>query len=63
MIIETITFPHLRVGDIFTFRGSRCTVTRMTNKGFFYSIQNDTKIGWMDYWFYMNTPSAKGRKL
>ena len=63
MEIQTITFPHLSVGNIFMFKGDRCTVTRMYNTGFSYSIQNSNKLGYMSFAYYMSTPSAKGRKL
>ena len=63
MKIKIITFPHLDVGTVFTFKGNRCTVTSMSSKGFSYSIQNENKTGWMSYAHYMSTPSAKGRRI
>ena len=61
--IKIETFPHLEVGNVFTFKDRKCTVTKMSKNGFHYSVQNSDIPGFMTYLYYMSTPSAKGRKL
>lgn len=62
-----VTFPHLNVGSVFTFKGYRCTVTSKEVNGFNYKVEhpchNKPVDGWMSYAYYMSTPSAKGRRL
>ena len=59
------TFPHLRIGDVFTFNGYRCIVTKKETNGFDFKVEHSNQPfnGWMSYAFYMETPSAKGRRL
>lgn len=55
---------RLSIGDSFIYRGEYCTVTKFTRNYFIYSIQGRPEvIGYMDYEFYLTTPSAMGRKL
>jgi hypothetical protein len=54
----------LSLGDSFLFRGEYCTVIGFKYKHFIYSIQGRPKVkGYMDYQFYLTTPSAKGRRI
>jgi hypothetical protein len=55
---------RLSIGDSFIYRGEYCTVTGFRYKHFIYTIQNKPKVmGYMDYEFYLTTPSSIGRKL
>ena len=55
---------RLGIGDSFIYRGYYCTVTGFRYRHFVYKIQGRPKvIGYMDYEFYLTTPSAMGRKL
>lgn len=56
---------RLDVGSTFIFKGDYCTVTALHEKYFKYVVQGDKtnlqRI--MHYWFYLTTPSAKGRQV
>lgn len=59
-----IEFKYLKVGDTFTFKGDKVTVTRMTNNGFFYRPQekNPRIRGYfMTFDFFMKTPYFNGK--
>lgn len=60
-----VDFPHLDVGDTFTFKGRRLQVQYLSKKktGFWYIDTNSLEQGYMSFEFYMTTPSAKGRRL
>ena len=55
----------LEVGSTFIFKDEHCTVTEMHDTYFVYKVQgpkaNVRHV--MNYWFYLKTPSATGRKL
>ena len=55
---------RLGIGDSFIYRGYYCTVTGFRYRHFIFSVQGKPNtIGYMDYEFYLTTPSAMGRKL
>ena len=58
-------FPHLSIGSEFTFKGDKVKVNRFSSngKGFWYTKLNTKTEGYMSFYYYMSTPSAKGRKL
>jgi hypothetical protein len=57
------TFPNVSIGDVFTYKGERCTVTHLSRnkKGFFYKEQSSNKSGFMFFWFYQTIPSQMAR--
>ena len=62
------TNPHknrcrLVVGSSFQYHGYYCTVSRMLQNHFFYTVQETHKDYRMSYEFYLTTPSAAGRQL
>ncbi len=55
---------RLTIGDSFIYRGYYCTVIGFRYRHFIYSVQGEPNtLGYMDYEFYLTTPSAMGRKL
>jgi hypothetical protein len=54
---------RLQVGSTFIFRGNYCTVTNMNYGHFTFIYQESQMIGYMDYDYYLTTPSAAGRQL
>jgi hypothetical protein len=59
-----IEFKYLKVGDEFTFKGDKVTVTKMTNDGFFYEPQQrNPRVNsyYMTFDFFMNTPYFNGK--
>lgn len=67
-IIENISieaFPHLEIGYKFMFKGQLVQVQRMSKNGngFWYFDVNTFEQGYMSFEYYMETPSAYGRKL
>lgn len=58
-------FPHLNIGDTFTFKGERLQVKHLSKSknGFWYINHGTLEEGYMSFEFYMSTPSAMGRKL
>lgn len=54
---------QLQIGASFTYRGYYCTVTRMHQNHFEYTIQENGFIIAMSYKDYLTTPSAAGRQL
>jgi len=57
-----VTWNILSVGDSFVFKGDYCTVTKITNNGFHYNVQNSEIKCWMTFSFYKTTPSFKSRQ-
>lgn len=60
--------PHknkckLQIGSSFIFHGYYCIVTRMFPNHFEYYIQETQMTIAMSYKFYLQTPSATGRRL
>lgn len=57
-----VTWPYLRSGDNFIFKGDYCIVKRLHNNSFEYRVQGREHIKYfMSYKFYMTTPSYFGR--
>lgn len=54
---------RLAIGSTFIFHGNYCRVIRMLPKYFVYISQETNMVCYMDYSFYLKTPSAAGRKL
>lgn len=54
---------RLEIGSTFIFQGYYCIVSRMLQSKFIYWNQGTEMNCYMDYQFYLSTPSAKGRKL
>ena len=62
------TNPHknkcrLQIGSTFQYHGHYCTVSRMLQNYFFYTVQETHKDYRMSYEYYLKTPSAAGRQL
>lgn len=54
---------RLGIGSSFQYHGYYCTVSRMLQNHFFYTVQETSKDYRMSYEFYLTTPSAAGRRL
>lgn len=54
---------RLMVGSSFIFRGYYCIVTKMCKNGFKFIKQETGFSCYMNYEFYLKTPSAAGRQL
>ena len=55
------TWNQLDIGNSFIFKGNYCTVTKIYNNSFTYSIQNSKIVGYMSFKYYSTTPSFKSR--
>ena len=54
---------RLQIGSSFQYHGYYCTVSRMLQNHFFYTVQETHKDYRMSYEYYLTTPSAAGRQL
>ena len=54
---------RLQVGSTFIFSGYYCIVTKISPNHFTYIIQETGITGYMNYKYYLTTPSAAGRQL
>jgi hypothetical protein len=54
---------RLDIGSSFHYRGYYCTVTRMLQNHFVYTVQETQRKFRMSYEYYLSTNSAMGRQL